>query len=262
MPEGSQHVAVDAQYGIVHTLRPYTDFAHEYQGQSSRTPIMFTEGGVALDPLAGQSGYDPALLRGNPCPEGARIVLWVPQIQPADPTTDGQYAWSVTWRYRNLHDARLSRQSWHLPKTGSGVPDGANARVVIPAAKHTIIFNQAEPTPSITTAGGVIQTIRPEDFSTRFQGGDTQTNLPLVPGSGTGHYQQGFGSSLFLPIYETFDLPAEGDELLIGLYRAVASDTWDFTAGHADVIVSELFGVGFGQAFPDIGVYLSFGSAP
>mgnify|MGYP001496367251 CR=1 FL=1 len=184
----------------------------------------------------------------------------MPQIQPADPAIDGQYAWSVTWRYRNLHDARLSRQAWHLAKTGTGVPDTGQPRVVIPAAKHAIIFNQPEPAPSLTAAGGVIQPIRPEDFSTRFQGGDTQTNLPLIPGSGTGHYQQGFGTAFFLPIYETFDLPAEGDEILIGLYRAASAQTWDFTA--ADRLVSELFGVGVGQAYPDIGVYLSFGSAP
>lgn len=262
----SQNVALDAQYGVVRILRPFTGFATTYTGVDSRTLLQMTQGGTALDLEAGQPGYDPNLVAGLASPIGAQALIWLPQIQPRTPATDGEYNWRVSFRLRNAYDYRQRRIPFHYAKQAPGVADAGNARVVIPAAIQSFTVNGAEP----TGAGGMTQNVRLEDFSTRFNGDGTTTFLPLVPGGGTGHIQQGLydaavPNTAFAPLYTLVEVPVSGDELLIGLYRApvsqAAPSNWNFAAGQADFIVSQLLGDGLGQVFPDIGVYVMFGSA-
>lgn len=269
MPDTPKAQTPDPQLGIISILRPYAGFEAIYQGKAASRPIQFTEGGVALDPQAGNPGYSPRLMRGFPVPEGARVVIWMPQVFFVTPgPVLGGYMWSIVWRYRNTFDYRTQRLSYHFPKQGkgvteTGVPPGTGARVVTPAANQGILYSEAEPA---GIARGV-QNLRSLDVTvdaTNPGPGD-----PILPTGIDGYYQQGisdpgvFGALASDPTYVVFDTVALGDEMLIGARRDVSVvANWNFTAGQADAGFSDLFGTGTGAALPDIGVYVNVGVVP
>jgi hypothetical protein len=235
-----------------------------YDGLAGITPIMFTEGGIALDDLAGTPGYSANLVRGLSVPLGSRVVVWLPQFQLPSAEQYAEYAWLFMWRMRNTYDFRTSRRSYHYPKQGQGVPDttapvGKQARVVIPGAYPTIIFNQSPAT------GGffpVEQQVVTELFSPR----PAPTSPPITPTGSIGEMQQGvadpaaFGVAAFVPTWQCVETQALGDELLVALYKGAGF--WDLANGGADHILSVAFGNGSGQEYPDLGVYVLPGSAP
>lgn len=264
-------VLSDPQFSVAKILRPFAGFEAVYQGQAARIPIQVTQGGEALDANAGKPGYAPNLLKGLSIPMGARLLIWLPSlnasvIQP--PPSPLPYKWEITWRMRDVFDFRQSRIPYHYPKQGLGVPDGVSPRVVIPAAAHGSVYNQAEPaTPPIDV--GVVQNIRTEDITARGRayGAGTGTDLPLIPAGTPGAFEQGIlPTTLFQaprPIYDVFEVMAAGDELMLGLHRdQTGAANWDFAVGGIDQIVSTFLGTGTGRAFPDVGVYVMIGVAP
>jgi hypothetical protein len=283
----SEVVMADAQFTNARILRPYAKFdapvgPGSYQGASPLTPIMFSEGGKALDALAGTTGYAPTLLSGLAVPFGARVQLWLPV---ATTTSGSPYEWSIYWRMRNVFDFRQTRTPFHYPKQVDGAPatlalpppgfaaDVGN-RVIIPAANHVVVYNQGEPPDAPSPSVGVNKA--KQERIAAFPGSFA---LPLLPSGNFGTFQQGvFDPAAFplpplstafayAPMFDVFDVQATGDELLIGLTRkdTVPSVPWDFApplATGADFLLSVLFGTGSGKAIPDLGVYVMFGSAP
>jgi hypothetical protein len=274
-------VLVDAQFGIAHILRPYTNFEDDYTGQIVLKPIMMTEGGLPLDPLAGQPGYSAKLVRGLSVPLGARICLWLPIIPSIITAGSGfaswNYKWAITWRLRNVHDFNVSRIPFHYPKQGAGVPDttvplAQQARVVIPAAVNPTEYAQPRPESLAGTNNFGPTAIIQADLAAVDA---TNTGaLPLIPGGSNGYLEQGLtdpATTAQNQTYIIYEVEAEGDELLIGVTRDANSDfgvansqpLWEFGVGQPDHQLSVFLGKGSGASFPDIGVYVMNGtSAP
>lgn len=256
-------VMADAQFGLVRSLVPYDGFTTDYSGQPVETPIMFSEQNRVLDPLAeqGRPGYDPNLVAGLSVPEGARVLIWVPQITYNDGANDLPYTWSFWWRYRTLLDFQNDNQiPFHLtPSEGQPDTSGPQAqeRVLIPAANSGTIYVQTEPASGFAR---VTQNGRAEDI--RF--GSPNLLQPLVPGGGTGVIQQGVQdpasfTDAGLPLYIVHEVSATGDELLIGLTRGTTPTDYEFAAGQADENLANLFGPG---AAARAAVYVSIGTSP
>lgn len=260
----ASNVLADAQFGIARILRPYAGFdapsgAGSYQGQASEIPIMLTEGGQALDDQAGQPGYSPVLVRGLPVPYGSRVTIWVPLVAPKlESSAPTGYVWGVSWRLRNTFDFRQRRTPYHYPKQAAGVPFGGSARVVIPAASQSVVYNQSEPSSVFLPA---LQTCYAEAIQFQFS-----INLiaPLTPSGAYGTIEQGLINpdpmrEALTTTFQVAELQALGDEMLIGLYRP--GTPWDFGAGKVDEQLSKVLGSNYGT-YPDIGVYVLAGTAP
>lgn len=259
-------VLADAQFGIVRVLRPYTDFEDQYDGVSAQTPIMLTEGGIAYDDLAlkGETGYDPRLVRGLSVPFGARVQLWIPNIFAIALPIQIPYDYTIIWRIRSVADFRRARKPYHYPKQGEGVAEtlvNPGPRVVIPASTQSVIYQQIE-----TTTGIVTQNLINESVSI---GGRPLTN-PINPDGADGAIQQGLlvstgTDSHTRPLFSPVEVQAEGDELLLAVTRPTVGvvANWDFTGVTADGSFTALYGKGsVGGPYPDIGVYVSVGTAP
>lgn len=260
---------LNPSFGTARILRPFEGFEAIYQGQSSFVPIMFSLLGKATDPLAGDEGYSSKLLRGMPVPIGTRLDIWLPNINATDlfgPVLEG-YNFEFTWRFRNAHDYRKDVAPYHLAKQTGGAPDttgGGNLpRVIIPAAYHSVVYNEAEPS---AVRGNAVNNLRIEDISPRGGG----TLLPFLPDGTSGIFQQGlldpgiFSTVASIPTFNVYDIMAFGDEILVGVYRDFATlGPWDFTfATGVDFLFSALFGNGSGTAYPNLGIYISPGVAP
>lgn len=265
----SEAVLADAQFGTTRVLRPIIGFEDTYEGESAARPIYCFEGNEHLDKLAadGVPGYDPTLARGLSMPLGARVVLWVPSLfweDQGDPPTVMGYEWIVIWRLRNVADFRRARIPYHLPKQGAGpndttAPPGTQARVVIPAAYNTITYIQAEPALQLARA---VQHVHAEDL----EFSQTPVVGPLLPDGTEQAVEQGILDPALIvdanrPQFMLHDLTALGDEMLLAVRRDSSTIvTWDFAT--TDLRFSQFLGNGTGQQFPDVGVYVSVGSAP
>ena len=273
MPDASIPVMADAQFGSGKLLRPSLNYDSIYTigagaGTALLDPIMFTEGGVVLDPNAGKPGYDLRLLKGLSVPMGARMILWLPIIRPKSvPPYGPYYIWRVMWRMRNLYDFRANRIPYHIPRQAPGVPDTTvddpGARVLLIAANHSTIYAPSHP---IWTTSGypaihdlVIETIRPSNANTAGLG------IPWVaapPTNVRGKIAQGAAdaavSSIYsmTPLYQPYEIPVMGDELLLGVYRdtGTPTDKWNFTT--TDLAFKTFFDN------QELGVYVFVGSAP
>lgn len=285
-------VLADAQFGTARILRPYKDFELDYEGQPVDRQIMMTEvltppGGEPRDDRARQllPGYDPNLVRGLKVPLGARVMIWFPKIVPDNVLAPGdpdiRYQWTVQWRLRNVFDFRQSRIPFHYPKQGQGVPDTsggpASPRVVIPGANQTIVYTQGEPS---GVTNGVAQNARTESYTFGGQFPGLNFGTPIMPGGAEGAIQQGILDPATFPgnsfgakssLYQLLETQAAGDELLIGLTRVDPGSVpnWEFgqNPGQFDTAVSVFLGIGSllptaTGPFPDIGVYVTVGSAP
>lgn len=264
MPDTPKAQTPDPQFGIVSIMRPFSGFAAVYEGITVTSPIMFTEGGVALDAAAGSPGYSPSLVKGWPVPLGARVALWLPDVSyvPVAFGASFPYTWSIIWRMRNTFDYRTQRLSFHYPKQGAGIPDTSvvptASRVVIPAASQGIVYVQAEPS-GLTRAAQDLRSVDTVVASSTI-------GAPLLPSGAVGFIQQGIldpgvTSQAKRPLYVTFDVTALGDELLIAVTRS-ATTVANWTFGSVDLDFSKLFGIGLGAAHPDIGAYAMIGVAP
>jgi len=282
-----QTVLVDAQFGIAKILRPFAGFEAVYQGKDiTQNPIALTERGIALDPLAGKPGYAPNLVRGLPVSMGARIVLWLPNVIAsivAGPLLSAiPYRYAIAWRLRSTFDYRQLRGPYHYPKQGKGVPDtsappGKQDRVVKAAGFQTVGFTQPEP---VGSNGGALPGLTDDRATVNLHAEDIANRCgtlfaPLIPGGGKGAVQQGIldpGAPAFdpfqnTPFYNVHEVQAEGDEMLLFVYRdeqdprGTSYANWDFAALAPDQNFSTYYGNGSGQAFPDIGAYVFAGVA-
>lgn len=234
---------------------------------------MLSERGRALDELAeeGTYGYDPRLVRGLKVPVGARILLWVPNIFASPGLPDlYPYIYTVMWRFRNVFDFRQKRLPYHYPKQGEGVPEflvNAGPRVVIPAATQSVIYNQPE-----GGAGPTLSFATQNLHSEQIAFGGLAVGNPINPDGSVGAIQQGVlppsaSNSHTRPLYSPHEIQGVGDELLIGVTRAAVDDNteWAFGDDEFDENFSRFYGRGLdgsGGPFPDIGVYVSCGTAP
>lgn len=260
-----------------------------YDGLPSSVPIMFTDGGIALDELAGRAGYSPRLIKGLPVPMGSRIILWVPRITtfpslftaPVEPPEVPTYQWEFSFRIRNLNDYKATRQAYHLGTSSPGAPEILPGPTVVPrlpilASDQTVVFNGLEP-PAYPWARMVTQRTLQEGFKTQA----LRDPLPVLPGSGvsfsgegSGHYQQGvvsnemvfppnasystvFGNGAFAPMFDILEIQCPGDELMVRLVK-LSPENWDFESNEADKMINFLFGFGFSS----MGVVAFGGSAP
>lgn len=195
-----------------------------YNGYPGSVPIMFSEGGMPLDDMAGRNGYSRTLVRGVQVPMGARVLVWLPRLVllPNElvplPEQQSMYQWEFSFRIRNLTDFNSLRSPYHLASGRAGaasfpdegeVPGTSEVRVPVPASDHSVIFNGVEP-PNSPLARVVTERMLKEGFQTR-SGRDL---LPLIPGKfgvlggnhaevagvgfveGPGQYQQGIVSNL------------------------------------------------------------------
>lgn len=285
----SNHVLADAQFGIAKILRPYAGFDAQdtgggvplgsYQGKDGGYPILFTEGGQALDEAAGEEGYSPNLVRGVQVPYGSRITLWMPMlpIREVD-AVPNSYEVSWSWRMRNVYDFRQRRIPYHYPKQSAGVPFGGQSRVIIPSATQSVVYNQNEPT---TVSNGIVatagQNVHAESMLLSFS--QPFRKDPLLPGTASfGTISQGLSPVEPSQVeFAVLELQATGDELVIGYSKPAGLSAWDFTApqpannpplpGGADYLMSAAFGalsktLNPPNGFPDWGIYVLAGSAP
>jgi len=266
----------DAQFGLARILRPFANFETAYQGVTSSRPIMFTEGGKALDSQAGHPGYDPLLLNGLSVPFGARVLIWFTRvtgltgISPFD--SSFPYIWQLSWRLRNVFDYQQNRTPYQLGQSQPGVPDAGSPRVVLPVATETIIYSQ---TPEPTYPTQPVSNLRSDTLRTEIG----SAAVPFVDPAAvnTGVYQQGVFDPVVdagiadQPLFGPYDTHAKGNELLLSVRRnpdpasggGAAQPNWDFAGGLAvDHVFSQLFGNGQGQVFPNIGIYVMTGTAP
>lgn len=272
----NRNVTADAQFQIWSVLRPFTNFEADYEGEPSTTPIMMTPvlagpGGIVLAEYAGKSGYSPNLVAGLSVPYGARVTIWLPMV----PNEDVVYRYGFIWRVKSAAEmvARGRELDFHqATRTGLGVPDTTfsapqDARVVIPAAYQSVIYNQEEPDIDSSPTAFAVQHSLAELIGVRV----AEQAGPLLPGGGAGDVEQGvldptnFGVER-MPLWQTYDLQALGDELLVTVTRETdGTPNWGFDSGSADHAFALLFGHGGASdttPVPEIGLYASAGSAP
>jgi hypothetical protein len=254
----------EPQFSKSFILRPYAGFEAIYNNTSSSNPIMFTEGGKALDVNAGKPGYDPELVRGVPVPMGARAILWLPRIMAGTAESFIPYDWRFQFRLRSTFDFRQDRAPYHYPKQSEGVPDGVSPRVVIPAAYQTLVYNQAESTGNVTTVSQHILQERMQVFR-----GPVINQNPKNPSGNAGVIQQGLmpisDAMAESALYMIFEFMCAGDELILGASRGTVNgdSNWDFDlpAGQDTLFGQEFGSLATGGPFPDVGVYLHVGTA-
>jgi hypothetical protein len=262
----NKFVTADAQFGNATILRPYAGFEAAYQGKSGAIPIMWSPGGVALDDQAGKPGYSARLAKGMRVPFGSRVVLWFPMIFPA---TSIAYRWAISWRLRNLYDFRTSRAPYHLPKQSNGdeshLASDLGVRVVLPAARQTVPYQQAQP-----ALAGSFADVKIYQEGIRLDMPLTRERLPILNAAGdVTPISQGIfdpnAPPLFTsadivrsPLFQIYETQATGDEMLLMMTTGEEQGvTWGFVPGQGDLMLSQYM-----AASASVGVYAFVGSAP
>jgi hypothetical protein len=279
-------------------LRPLINFEQYYQGEeatnvlgSASVPVPFFSNTKTVDPNykgldvdAGKEGFDPNLLDFIPVPMGCLIKVWIPFFTaPEDVENFQTYRYMFNWRVSDIRRyVRALGGQYHLPTESFGAPDTTGGtpspRFVTPAATRSIIVNKPEE-PAVNAQSNSVR----REYLVVRAGEQPQSPLLRLPGGGPtdlGVYQQGvidpalspgFGST---PVFTEFEIVAGGDRLLLTVDRfgergePVGPSAWDFEDGGADSGFSVFYGTGAlsddfkHPVFPDVGVYLFFGSAP
>jgi hypothetical protein len=196
------------------------------------------------------------------------LQLWLPIIgyeEGEEPTIKRQgYRWSLIWRLRNIADFLRDRVPFHFPVVFG--PDdttggGQEQRVILPAAYEPVVFNRPEQTTALNVDGErQTSIVHAQDFTAIT----TKMPGPLIKADGTvGAVQQGVEDpgSIFTatwPGFQLYETKAKGDELLIALWRDDGTTpNWSFQT--VDAELSRVLGIGSGQAYPSVGVYVMSG---
>jgi hypothetical protein len=227
--------------------------AGTYVSRPGTIPMMWSEGGLPLDPNAGKPGYSNRLVRGLQVPMGARMLIWVPEISGCN------FVWNFAFRVRNLLDYKNTRSPYHLAAQRNG-PDGL---APIPGIWQNVVYNDSTSSACKPLA---TQTVTREAFVGGFSG-DTAVNFPLIPSTvslendNMGLLEQGvhatswpaYGVLTFKPI----ELQALGDEMLVSCSLADGADAiWEPS------LVTTLKTIFSSETAPYNGVYVFAGSAP
>ncbi len=270
---GSGFVAADAQFGISTVLKPYNGFEDRYQGQPTSTPVAFPG---TRDALAGQDGYDPNLLAGIPCPLGALVMLLIP-LAVADSLVTA-YDYRIIWRMRNVRDYRLNRVPFHVGRQSPGAPDTTGGapgapRFVIPAISDALLYEEALPSPLAFPFASTVLQNRAFRIPVLNAGGSIE---PLLVGpAAIGIFQQGIldpaavGQTATDPLFLPIVTRCRGDEFMVLAQRQEQQpgQTWDFNGpAGGDLPFSEVYGkggtgAGTHPSYPDVGIYVLFGSS-
>lgn len=248
------NVQADSQFTVANRaqgriLRPFPGFENVYQGVAGDVPVAFPG---TLDDDAGELGFSPYLLKGTPCPLGAKTVVYIPAItQGLEPVVAVDYGYLLVWRLRNLGDQtrdfekqRANPRGYHLTKESFAAQDTLLApaepdRFLIPAVIETVVYQQPEVGPFASARGLGVGNLRGELIAVpgdNFSFGVT-AGLPLLapgaappfanayPPSGIattplGLFQQGVAdpavvSSAPLPLFRPYFTVAKGDDLVI-----------------------------------------------
>lgn len=222
-----------------------------YRDRPGNIPMMWTEGGLALDPNAGKSGYSNKLVRGLPVPMGARLLVWVPEIEGCS------LEWNFGFRVRNLLDYKNTRNPYHLAAQRIG-PDNL---VPVPGVWQNAIYNDATSSPCKPLA---TQTVVRETFVSA-DGGVEDFSFPLIPNTVSlslterGVMEQGILSASNAPqfSFRAIELQSLGDEIIVSCSLAEGVDTiWSSSLVMA---MRNLFDA---ETAPYNGVYVFAGSAP
>lgn len=231
----------EPQANITKVLRPPSNYQTLYAGTNpSVQPIYLYPDGVQRDEMAGRTGYDPNLVNALRVPLGAQLEIWLPNLGATltdEPLDIVGYRWVLQFRLRNVSDFKQARKAYHLPVV-TGTPDTTSGspepRVVIPGAYTTLLyFNSVSVPVGDPDAGRGVNNLRAEDVVAQA----TQFNGPIVAPGVEGAFQQGVANpattpSAIRPGWLTWQVPAHGDELLLGVFRPQgeegAGDTWDF----------------------------------
>lgn len=297
----SEAVTADAQFNLSRVLRPQNRFESLYQGQQAvndttgllaALPIPFFEwvNGEPpdpRDPVAGEPGFSPDLLRFMKVPFGAKCKLKIPQVFfGAVPTF---------YRYLILHrDSNLARYAatgegpYHNPLQRFGAPDNFNpaptARFALPVSTATIIRHRP---PGVDPLRAETSDVFREYLEVR---GVEPPFFPLIGPGQFGVYQQGIvdpNDDLATGLLATFveiEFETKGDEILIVADRECVQGEvvncvdplWDFAQGGIDQGFANIYGTNpFGGAavgpepastphanYPNSGIYLYTGTAP
>jgi hypothetical protein len=270
MPE-NKFVTADAQFGNAKILRPQLGFDTLFQGQSINYPILFSEGGIALDSRAGTPGYSNFLAKGLPVPYGARLSIWLPRIVVylALGFYD-YYKWTFIWRMRNLYDFRQTRTPYHMPKQADGEPStrvgDVGPRVILPAAVQSVAYAG-----SVTAITDPTQVVYPEVF---YQQGlrASPTFRPIYNAGNRLVYQQGVldpgnpptGIDVSSFTWTQVEVQAQGDELLVVANRPTQQGytVWEFGPLTLAPPGSDYAFYQFFNSSENTGVYVLPGSAP
>jgi hypothetical protein len=273
-------------------LRPYKRFELDYNTASGKNAVCFVHppnpnevpiGGAdnyMFDAFARQAvpGYSPGLLAGTPCPIGASLLFYIPNISTvvdASGAVTFVYVWSFVYRLRNLADFTHDGRPYSIGKAALGY----NNEVVIPAARGSSVYLRREPVAGTTLYGESIQYAWPEGIAIAGN-----SALPRVGITGSvisqGMYNgfnvpDVFGQNAAFPHWEK----ANGNDVIVLCQKYNYSqphDTkqwtprdWDFqynvvtgvcNPAAEDFKFSKMFGVGDdGNYQPDTGVYMIAG---
>jgi hypothetical protein len=254
----------DAQLTNVTSVRPIKNFEAVYQGQDGTIPIAFP--GV-LDPLAGSEGYAADLLAGISTPLGSRVLIEIPMVIDqylSVPT----YAYQLIWRLRNqnsfVQTVTQGRQGagYHIPSEQLGRNEiqthPTSQLFFIPGASDVEIFVGADPG---GTSPGTLS-VRQQRYIPKL--GDSWVQ-PLTEAGDNGIWQQGayqFTSNVNCsgPTWFPISTVAQGDELMILVYKTNSAQDWDFTG--PDKGFSNTYGNNDGglPLNPHIGILVATGS--
>lgn len=225
--------------------------AGTYRDRPGNIPMAWTEGGLSLDPNAGKLGYSSKLVRGLPVPLGARMIVWVPDIEGC------QFEWNFGFRVRNLLDYKNTRSPYHLAAQRLG-PDNL---VPVPGVWQNVVYNDST---SVTCKSLATQTVVREAFVSSG-GAAEEVSFPLIPNSVTlstvdrGIMQQGIRSAANAPqfSFRAIELQSIGDELVVSCSLAEGSETvW------SSALVQQMKTLFDLENAPYNGVYVFAGSAP
>jgi hypothetical protein len=263
----NKFVTADPQFGNAKVLRPFPTYKTVYGGQPHNYFIGLFEDGVALDSQAGKPGYSQRLCRGLPVPLGARVCFWLP-VSGEGARGGNIYQYSIIWRFRNLHDFRVTRSPYHIPKQSGGVSDTtpgiAGSRVIIPASMHSSSYSSSKPTATYATNSDVSlypEFITPSGYAP-FDMLNPDGNMSIVQQGLSDPETAGAGEPPnFSPGWELFETQAMGDELIMAVARTsntITSPTWQFNGANDP---DHLFSL-FWDSSPYSGVYALVGSAP
>lgn len=289
-----------ASTGIGRVLKPIKDFETLFQGQraienangaSQRIPLfewIDRQPPNPLDPLAGQDGFDPHLLRYVTVPKGATLRFFLPWLGTGSTDFGPPLFYRYTFAFRDVSLAysnalqKLGQQTpYHIPYEAPGQPDttappGSQERFILLSGSHSIVVH--EPEPPAWVSNGLSLQANPLGFA-NTSSLRTEAIVPrpeplppvLISAGVSGVHQQGIlDPNVVNPTDalgangQWFELVAQGDQMMILIDRETtgvedaATELWNF--GTTDELFSDFYGSSTFTAaphapVPELGVY-------